>query len=354
MREQTFIDILHRVHQTTQQENWDFIPDYRIVRYEVEHPEILPDIRAVNDLRDTTFKAEISKAGGRVTHTIGLRELEYVFDKHEECDLPDLVRTGIISHLADDAQTRQYVARMKINFSVDEKTLCAVRTGKGVLFFDVSGWGLQCKQAYLQYLADNFYNSTGREHGYAHEYWIYDAPEELLDMKEQSAHAFSVYNFSFLPHKAHYHDPSLVEGFRVYRSCSMNPDYDAFHRFSQTFNTTTSVNNVQIQRLLYMRSVGHMYPGLDNRRIPLLSEMEFSPYNRQLEILSQDTEHNKQDIYKVQHIISDLAAEILQKRFHIAPSQVYLSRKARWETEQRNPGDSEKSETTRAAKPKIR
>lgn len=335
MREQTFVEYLHRVHRTVEKD--EFIPDYYIVRYEVEHPERLPDLRAMNDLRNTSFKEEIRQAGAKTTHIIGLRELEYVFYNHEERGLPDLIGTGLINHLSDDPETRKYVTRMKMNLSLEEKTLCAVETDKGVLFFDISGWGMECRNAYLQYLADNFYNSTGREHGYTHEYWIYDAPDELLSLKKQSPHAFSLYDYSFLPHKARYHDRSLVEGYRIYRSCSMDPDYDAFHRFSRTFRTNTSANNVQIQRLLYMRTVGHRYPESENKRIPLLCEVEFMPYNRQIEILSRDAEQNKQEIYEAQHKISDLAAEILERHYHIAPSQVYLSRKERWKEEQGKP-----------------
>jgi hypothetical protein len=136
IREQTFADYLRKVHQTVQK--GEFVPDYYIVRYEIEHPERLPDIRAVNEIRQGTFCDRIRDAGGIVTHIIPLRALEYIFKNKEEAYLESYIATGIIEQLLSDPQTLDY-SKQYINSTPVEKALQAIETRKGTLFFDFSG-----------------------------------------------------------------------------------------------------------------------------------------------------------------------------------------------------------------------
>ena len=326
LRERTFAEYLRRVHETAQK--GDYIPaDYDIVRYEVPDPERLPDIRAVNNLRGDSFTDEIRMAGGDATHIINLRALEYLFDNHEEPYLEQYIATGIIGRLCDDQHTREQLKYRRIIDNQEHKALSAIETEKGVLIFGRDGWGKECRQAYLQYLADNYFTPQGREVGYVREYLIEHPTEELRASYRMQPHAFSLYDYAFMPHKAQYQDRALFEDQMALRSHPVQQDYDTFHSFVNMFRLTTNVHNVQVMRLLYMRALGNIPQRHENRRIPLLSQPDFQPLLDRLDALSKDSRASRQDIYAVQCQIRDRAAEILEKHYHLPPSQVYNLRK---------------------------
>lgn len=326
LRERTFAEYLRRVHETAQK--GDYIPaDYDIVRYEVPNPERLPDIRAVNNLRGDSFTDEIRMAGGDATHIINLRALEYLFDNHEEPYLEQYIATGIIGHLCDDQHTREQLKYRRIIDNQEHKALSAIETEKGVLIFGRDGWGKECRQAYLQYLADNYFTPQGREVGYVREYLIEHPTEELRASYRMQPHAFSLYDYAFMPHKAQYQDRALFEDQMALRSHPVQQDYNTFHSFVNMFRLTTNVHNVQVMRLLYMRTLGNIPQRHENRRIPLLSQPDFQPLFDRLDALSKDSRAPREDIYAVQRQIRDRAAEILEKHYHLPPSQVYNLRK---------------------------
>ena len=326
LRERTFAEYLRRVHETAQK--GDYIPaDYDIVRYEVPDPERLPDIRAVNNLRGDSFTDEIRMAGGDATHIINLRALEYLFDNHEEPYLEQYIATGIIGRLCDDQHTREQLKYRRIIDNQEHKALSAIETEKGVLIFGRDGWGKECRQAYLQYLADNYFTPQGREVGYVREYLIEHPTEELRASYRMQPHAFSLYDYAFMPHKAQYQDRALFEDQMALRSHPVQQDYDTFHSFVNMFRLTTNVHNVQVMRLLYMRALGNIPQRHENRRIPLLSQPDFQPLLDRLDALSKDSRASRQDIYAVQCQIRDRAAEILENHYHLPPSQVYNLRK---------------------------
>lgn len=326
LRERTFAEYLRRVHETAQK--GDYIPaDYDIVRYEVPDPERLPDIRAVNNLRGDSFTDEIRMAGGDATHIINLRALEYLFDNHEEPYLEQYIATGIIGRLCDDQHTREQLKYRRIIDNQEHKALSAIETEKGVLIFGRDGWGKECRQAYLQYLADNYFTPQGREVGYVREYLIEHPTEELRASYRMQPHAFSLYDYAFMPHKAQYQDRALFEDQMALRSHPVQQDYDTFHSFVNMFRLTTNVHNVQVMRLLYMRALGNIPQRHENRRIPLLSQPDFQPLFDRLDALSKDSRAPREDIYAVQRQIRDRAAEILEKHYHLPPSQVYNLRK---------------------------
>ncbi|PWL77091.1 MAG: hypothetical protein DBY24_09490 [Prevotellaceae bacterium] len=326
LRERTFAEYLRRVHETAQK--GDYIPaDYDIVRYKVPNPERLPDIRAVNNLRGDSFTDEIRMAGGDATHIINLRALEYLFDNHEEPYLEQYIATGIIGRLCDDQHTREMLKYQRVIDHQEHKALSAIETAKGVLLFSRDGWGKECRQAYLQYLADNYFTPQGREFGYVREYLIEHPTEELRASYRMQPHAFSLYDYAFMPHKAQYQDRSLFEDQMALRSHPVQQDYDTFHSFVNMFRLTTNVHNVQVMRLLYMRALGNIPQRHENRRIPLLSQPDFQPLLDRLDALSKDSRASRQDIYAVQRQIRDRAAEILEKHYHLPPSQVYNLRK---------------------------
>lgn len=326
LRERTFAEYLRRVHETAQK--GDYIPaDYDIVRYEVPNPERLPDIRAANNLRGDSFTEEIRMAGGDATHIINLRALEYLFDNHEEPYLEQYIATGIIGRLCDDSHTYEAVKRQRLIDHQEHKALSAIETEKGVLLFSRDGWGKECRQAYLQYLADNYFTPQGREVGYVREYLIEHPTEELRASYRMQPHAFSLYDYAFIPHKAQYQSRALFEDQMALRSHPVQQDYDTFHSFVNMFRLTTNVHNVQVMRLLYMRALGNIPQRHENRRIPLLSQPDFQPLLDRLDALSKDSRASRQDIYAVQRQIRDRAAEILEKHYHLPPSQVYNLRK---------------------------
>lgn len=325
MRENTFVDFLRITHEIAQK--GEYIPDYYIVRYEVEHPEDLPDVRGANYVRNGTFCDEIRMAGGKASHIIPLRALDYLFNNREDKYLNEYISTGVINRLMDDPETRQYLERKMAHPDSEERVLCAIETRMGVLFFDVNGWGKECRQAYLQYLANNYFNKEGAAHGYVREYRINDPSPEMVRSKEDSPHAFSLYNFDFMSHKARYHNRALLGERHVFRACDMNPDYDSYHSFVNSFHLTTNVTNVQVLRLLYMRALGHMQFWSENKRIALLGSSEFRTIQNEIDVLSRDPENNKQKISALQRSISDKAADILQKNYHVAPSPFFRERK---------------------------
>lgn len=335
LRERTFAEYLRRVHETAGK--GDYLPaDYHVVRYEVFRPEYLPDIRAVNDL--PSFTDELRMARCDATHIINLRALGYLFDNHEDPYLEQYIATGIINRLGDDSHTQEMLKYQRLIDHQETKALSAIETAKGVLLFSRDGWGLECRQAYLQYLADNYFTPQGREFGYVREYLIGHPTEELRAAYRMQPHAFSLYDYAFIPHKAQYQDRALLEDQMALRSHPVQQDYDMFHSFVNMFRLTTNVHNVQVMRLLYMRALGSIPRWNENRRIPLLAQGEFQPLSDRLDALSEDSRTSRQDIYAVQRQIRDRAAEILEKHYHLPPSQVYNLRKERREEQpQRKP-----------------
>ncbi|MFQ9504608.1 MAG: DUF6047 family protein [Alistipes indistinctus] len=194
------------------------------------------------------------------THIINLRALEYLFDNHEEQYLEQYIATGIINRLGDDSHTREMLKYQRLIDHQETKALSAIETQKGVLIFGRDGWGMECRQAYLQYLADNYFTPQGREIGYVREYLVEHPTEELRASYRMQPHAFSLYDYAFIPHKAQYQDRALFEDQMALRSHPIQQDYDMFHSFVNMFRLTTNVHNVQVMRLLYMRALGSI-PG---------------------------------------------------------------------------------------------
>ena len=220
----------------------------------------------------------------------------------------------------------------------EHKALSAIETAKGVLLFSRDGWGKECRQAYLQYLADNYFTPQGREFGYVREYLIENPTEELRSAYRMQPHVFSLYDYAFMPHKAQYQDRALFEDQMALRSHPVQQDYDTFHSFVNMFRLTTNVHNVQVMRLLYMRSQGSIPRWNENRRIPLLSQPDFQPLLDRLDALSKDSRTPREEIYAVQRQISDRAADILEKHYSLPPSQVYnLRKEQRREAPKRKP-----------------
>lgn len=339
MRENSFVDFLRKTQEIAQK--GEYIPDYYIVCYEVGHPDLLPDVRDANNVRNGSFCDEIRMAGGSVSHILPLRALDYLFNNKEDKYLSQYIATGIIGRLTNDPETRQHLERKKEHPDTEENALCAIETRRGVLFFDVSGWGKEFRQAYLQYLANNYFNKEGAAHGYVREYRINDPSLEIVSSKEESPHAFSLYDFDFMPYKARYHDRALLGERHAFRACDMNPDYDSYHSFVNSFHLTTNVTNVQVIRLLYMRALGYMQFGAENSRIPLMASSEFRAIQNEIDLLSRDPKKNKQKIFALQRAISDKAADILQKNYNVAPSPFYLERKALHKQRYPSPGGKE-------------
>lgn len=337
LRERTFAEYLRSIHETAGK--GDYLPaDYHVVRYEVPDPEHLPDIRAVNNLREGSFTDEIRMAGGTATHIVNLRALEYLFDNHEEPYLEQYIATGIINRLGDDSHTREMLKYQRLVDHQETRTLSAIETEKGVLLFGRDGWGLECRQAYLQYLADNYFTPQGREIGYVREYLVEHPTEELQSAYRMQPHAFSLYDYAFMPHKAQYQDRALLEDQMALRTHPIQQDYDMFHSFVNMFRLTTNVHNVQVMRLLYLRALGSIPRWNENRRIPLLSQPEFRPLLDRLDALSKDSRASREDICAVQCQIMDRAAEILEKHYSLPPSTVFNLRKERREEKaQRKP-----------------
>lgn len=326
LRERTFAEYLRRVHETAGK--GDYLPaDYHVVRYEVSDPERLPDIRAANNLRGGSFTDEIRMAGGTATHIVNLRALEYLFDNHEEPYLEQYIATGIINHLGDDSHTREMLKYQHLIDHRETKALSAIETAKGVLLFSRDGWGMECRQAYLQYLADNYFTPQGREIGYVREYLVEHPTEELRASYRMQPHAFSLYDYAFMPHKAQYQDRALLEDQMALRSHPIQQDYDMFHSFVNMFRLTTNVHNVQVMRLLYLRALGSIPRWNENRRIPLLAQGEFQPLADRLDALSKDSRASRQDIYAVQRQISDLSNEMLTRHYHLPSSPAYCARR---------------------------
>ena len=88
------------------------------------------------------------------------------------------------------------------------------------------------------------------------EYLVEHPTEELRASYRMQPHAFSLYDYAFIPHKAQYQDRALFEDQMALRSHPIQQDYDMFHSFVNMFRLTTNVHNVQVMRLLYMRALG--------------------------------------------------------------------------------------------------
>lgn len=186
---------------------------------------------------------------------------------------------------------------------------------------------MECRQAYLQYLADNYFTPQGREIGYVREYLVEHPTEELKTAYRMQPHAFSLYDYAFIPHKAQYQDRALLEDQMALRSHPIQQDYDMFHSFVNMFRLTTNVHNVQVMRLLYLRALGSIPRWNENRRIPLLAQGEFQPLSDRLDALSKDSRASRQDIYAVQRQISDLSNEMLTRHYHLPSSPAYCARR---------------------------
>ena len=192
------------------------------------------------------------------THIINLRALEYLFDNHEEQYLEQYIATGIINRLGDDSHTREMLKYQRLIDHQETKALSAIETQKGVLIFGRDGWGMECRQAYLQYLADHYFDPDHKDITSLETRVIRGCTPQLHAQGVESRRMFNRGGFFLIPERIAYRqctlegEPPAQEMHRL----PLGHNSKDFGNFIDRYNLSISDRNIDICALLSIAESG--------------------------------------------------------------------------------------------------
>lgn len=164
---------------------------------------------------------------------------------------------------------RAYVAEQK-RLEFDYQCFKAIRTDNGVLLFPDDNLGQRHIQSYLQYVADNYFNSIAQALNHGEMFTIRNPSLQLQGLMNTRNFPFSVFDFRFIPEKAKYLSESILrdeqkywhrDGFDITRMplYQIERSYRGFSNFmSMHPGLVCSAENSQIVRQLNIRESATM------------------------------------------------------------------------------------------------
>lgn len=159
---------------------------------------------------------------------------------------------------------RAYVAEQK-RLEFEDQCFKAIRTDSGVLLFPDDNLGQRHIQSYLQYVADNYFNSIAQALNHGEMFTIRNPSLQLQGLMNTRNFPFSVFDFRFIPEKAKYLSESILrdeqkcwhrDGFDITRMplYQIERSYRGFSNFmSMHPGLVCSAENSQIVRQLNIR-----------------------------------------------------------------------------------------------------
>ena len=274
--------------------NEDYIPELFLCHYQVSGRIDFSDLKKLDE-NNKAFTVYLAEHGAVVKHDVPLRALEHLYHIGQESSLTELIKQGLINHLADYPDTEKYMYSQSTSTHKNQpsRRLTAVETAKGVLLFDYSGYGKAERHEFLQYIADHFHLPEGKSFEYVNLYKLINPTEETLKAFSDAPHAFSLYDGTFLPEKARYLSRSIIEGKHPWKSFDIkwayNPHTECKY-FIQDNDLEYNVITTQMQRLLSIKELGSLSLSAEERknRIPFLHQKQFEQLFGEAKRLSGD------------------------------------------------------------------
>lgn len=231
-------------------------------------------------------------------------------------DLQELTSVADPDSACSEAKTCVGAALRRMN-DMDQREswnrfVQVVETDKGALLFSDSGRGYLCYHSFMQYVADNFYNSQGRSFGKIRTFMISRPDTALLNEASRTSQRFSLDFYPvFSPDKIVYRNDSIPEiAKRQEPYIRIFPvTYDAFSEFVSKSGLKTSGENERIGTLFYVERFG--WTDVIAKEKNLLPELR--PIINSIENLSAAGLHPG----RIQNEIKTSATRILHEQYGI-------------------------------------
>lgn len=314
--EERFLWFLRRQHELYKPALLgNYLPDLRLVRYEFPEGIGCPNNIRQFDEDNSLVQKFIRENKGNIQNDIPLRAMEYIYGGDEEKYLPLLVTSKLANYLHAQPGIKAFSQAQDVCNDDPSRTLTAVETAKGVLLFEYSGYGKECRGAYTQHLANRFFTPEGQSLEYVNLYKMDHPGKDVLRSFQNAPNAFSLYSGLFLPDKAHYLDASVLRGARMDRSHRIEPTFDAFRQFASSYGLTTDVANTHILRLLSLRETGGIY-GMERSTnyIPFVYKNSFDDLSDKLKKVPQE---NRSEQNRIRKTIEEKADYILKRDYEL-------------------------------------
>lgn len=242
-----------------------FIPDETI--YEINVPD---------QMQSETQMLSWAKEQVRDLHKdskticIPLREATYVYEIISPTFLKDIDLFSILYQNHNnpakrgrlDAYIRYHNERDSNNNS---HSIMGIVTDRGLLCFDDSGRGVLAAQAYLQYMADHYFDRQNHDLKKLSLYYFLGGDKEIIENARNYSQMFNPlelkwnnnYHFpEFKPDMALYSDPIKLQHIHPAKECCMGPNLEHYKSFLHTFNLYSSATSNNIAVLLQISENG--------------------------------------------------------------------------------------------------
>ena len=199
---------------------------------------------------------------------------------------------------------------------IHNRTIIAIENNNGVLLFCDSGRGLQYKNNYLQYMADNYFSPEYKNLEFVKMYYFSTSNKELVELSQQCASMFSAdTGHLFIPQKAGYLSDRITDKISPADECSMEPDREGYQNFIGKFQLDKSFKNTNIAILVDIAR--HGIVNLNEKDLP-----EFKHKSSFEGILYQFRSHAISPVHqflreKLEDAARDIARRILQNEYNV-------------------------------------
>lgn len=254
--------------------------------------------------------------------SIPLRQLTFVYEKHpgELVQLSDM--ESWMETMRGDLELQKSVRAYEQYHEekeqdVQNRTITAIQTDRGVLLFNDSGRGLQSVTDYLQDIANRYFCPDFKNLESLQMYYFSTSNPTLVQESRQCAAMFSAdYPHQFIPAKAHFLDNRIMKDLSPAIECSMTPDKENYKVFTNLFDLEKSNKNLNIGLLddIYKNGLNEYrykdHPGFSHKNSfdGILNKLQHSYIS--------EPEHRflKDSLLK---IASDTAKRILQTEYAV-------------------------------------
>lgn len=231
-----------------------------------------------------------------------------------------LISNRLVNYLHVQPEIQAFAQMEDAYPKAPSQALTAVETAKGVLLFEYSGYGSECRHAYMQDMANRFFTPEGQALEYIHFYKLLHPEKEVLQAWKNSPNAFSLYTGFFLSDKAQYLDTSVLKGAKLYKSVQIASTPDSFQEFTSSYGLTTDVSNTQILRLFSLKEAGKIYDmERSTKYVPFLYKNSFADL---LKKMKHTPAENQEEQHRIRKAISEKAEYILKRDYGLSPENL--------------------------------
>ena len=222
----------------------------------------------------------------------------------------------------------------------------AISCNRGVLFFDGSGFGQQHMLAYLQHIADNYFQYEHDNITFLNRYGV-SANDTLQIIASRQNQMFSPWDNSFSDKKNLYVSDDLLQKHRCLEQHELKVCHNDFLEFIDRYSLNLSLQNRNIVRLLRIKEFGYEPKFQDETRYPFTWRKEFSSIDDLLreQALYDGSKYGAQMMERIRVEARNIAETLLETHYGLIADKTDLHNCFR--TRERN-------NTTKASKGQLK